>query len=445
MKNKKNKLLKMFLLFIALFITLPIASPTFAKSLSGKLDVYVFSGPIKKIFWEAAISEFNARYPDVKVKLVAIPKIHDQVRPRLVAGNPPDIYFSAGAGRIGVGQLYNEGLILQLDRLLDEKNWEGSQKFRDTILSYRFDVLDGKTWGIQLPFHMVGLYYHEPTFKKHGWNVPTNFNEFQALAAKIQSKGIAPLSTTGIYPYYVEHFIFRGAVAAAGGKQAFLDWVELKPGFFTSDVFKGVVERFHWTVNNGHLLKGASAMNHIESEMEWVLGRAAFTTSGTWIESELAKNFPEGYKEGVRYVPSFFVDSGQKMIVSPYGNASMTIFQGGNEEAAKEFLKALYSKKVMALLTKHTNILSNVPEANKMAEKSPALTSAVNWMNELDQIPWPQGGYLTQEVTKTMQSLIQSLMAKEINADEFTKKMEKVAERIRNDKSVTFLKAYFPQ
>ncbi len=420
-------------------------STTAGAGLSGKLNVYAFVGPIKVEFWQDVIKEFNSRYPNVAVNLVANPKVHDQIRPRIVAGDPPEVYFNAGAGRITVDQLYNEGLILQLDDFLNGKNWAGTETLRDTILSYRFDVLDGKTWGIQLPFHLIGFFYNKDIFDKNGWTPPTNFEEFLAEAPKMMAKGIEPMVTTGVYPYYFTDFVLRGAVGAEGGRQAFIDWVELKPGFFTSDVFKNVIKKYQQVIDKGYLLAGSEGMNHIQSQQEWINGKAAFVPTGTWIESEMSKDFPPGFADGIRFLPSFFIDKGVKPIVTPYGNASVVIFKGGNEAAGKEFVRALYSKKMMIRMTQLTNILSNEPAANAEAPKSPAIQSALDWMNKVQQISWPEGGYLSNEVRNTISSQLQALMTKQVTADQFCQNVEAAAEKVRNDKSVKFLKAYFPK
>jgi N-acetylglucosamine transport system substrate-binding protein len=254
------------------------------------------------------------------------------------------------------------------------------------------------------------------------------------------------MTSTGKYPYYFEHFVLRGAVAAEGGAQALLDWKELKPGFFTSDVFKNVIKKYEWVVKNGYLLEGSEALNHVESQLEWINGNTAFVTSGTWIESEMSKDFPEGFKDGIRYLPSFFVDADSEMAVVPYGDASIAVFKdGGNTAAAKEFVKALYSEKMMMKMTEITNILSNVPSANQKAAKSPAIESALGWLNSLNQVAWPEGGYITQEITKDLQSLLQALMVGDETADSFCEKLEATAERIRKDSSVTFIDAYIPE
>ncbi|HUX20826.1 MAG TPA: extracellular solute-binding protein [Spirochaetia bacterium] len=421
------------------------ASTAGGTGLSGKLDVYAFVGPIKVEWWQDVIKEFNSRYPNVTVNLVANPKVHDQIRPRIVAGDPPDVYFNAGAGRITVDQLYNEGLILQLDDFLNGKNWDGSKTLRDTILSYRLDVLDGKTWGIQLPFHLIGFFYNKDIFAKNGWTPPANFDEFLSEAPSMVAKGVAPMVTTGVYPYYFTDFVLRGAVGAAGGPQAFIDWAELKPGFFTSPVFKDVIKKYQELIDKGYLLKGSEGMNHIQSQMEWVNGKAALVPSGTWIESEMSKDFPAGFQEGIRFIPSFFIDKGVKPIVSPYGSASTIIFKGKNVPAAEEFVRAMYSKKMMIRMTELTNILSNVPDANAEAPKSPAIQSALDSMNKDQMISWPNGGYLSNEVRDTISAQLQALMTKQVTADQFCQNVEAAAAKVRADKSVTFLKAFFPK
>jgi N-acetylglucosamine transport system substrate-binding protein len=423
----------------------PASETTTTPGLSGKLDVFAFVGPIKEEFWQDVVAEFNSRYPNVTVTLVANPKVHDQIRPRIVAGNPPEVYFNAGAGRIAVDQLYNEGLIQQLDEFLDSKTWSGDQKLRETIASSAFDVLEGKTWGIQLPFHLVGFFYNKDVFDSNGWTVPTDFDQFLAGAPAMVAKGVAPIVSTGVYPYYFVDFVLREAVAAKGGKQALVDWAELKPGFFTSDVFKGAIVKYQTAIEKGYLLRGAEGMNHTQSQLEWINGKAALVTTGTWIESEMSKDYPQGYAQGIRFVPSFFVDKGVAPVVSPYASASVVIFKAGNQAAGREFVRALYSKKMMMRMTEVTNILTNVPSANAESRKSPAIQSAVEWSNKVKSIPFPSGGYLSGEVRNALQAQLQALMTKRVTADQLCQAVEEAAAKVRADKSVKFLSAYFPQ
>lgn len=413
--------------------------------ISGQLTVYAFAGPIREEFWQYAVDAFNERYPDVEVELVANARVHDQIRPLLVAGNPPDVYFNAGAGRITVDQLFAEELIIPMDEMLDGPAWDSTGTMRDTILSYRVNVLEGETWGLQLPFHLIGFFYNAQLFEDNGWDVPTNFNEFRDVAEEMTADGVVPISTTGVYPYYWEHFVLRGAVAAAGGRQAFVDWAELRPGFFESDVFLDPIRQYEEVVRNGWLLEGSEARNHTESQLEWIFGNAAMVTSGTWIESEMSADYPDGFTDDIRFLPTFFVAPDEEPVISPYGNASVTIFRGGNEAAAQEFVRALYSVDVMATMTEMTNIMSNVPAANDQAAKSPAITSALEALDRYDQLAWPEGGYLTNEVTAALSAQIQSLMIGETTAEELGAAVESAAERVRNDGSITFIPAYFPE
>jgi N-acetylglucosamine transport system substrate-binding protein len=416
-----------------------------AKDEKKTLDIFAFAGPIKEEFWLEAVKEFNSRFPDVEVNLTAGPKINDQVRINIAAGNAPDIYFSAGAGKITIPQLVAEDLIIPLDDFLVSKTWNGTDSFQDSLISGRVQKIEGKTYGIEVPFHLVGFFYHEPTFKEKGWEIPSDFRDFQKLAPQIAADGMSPMVTTGVYPYYFEHFVLRGGVAAAGGAQALLDWANLKPGFFTTDAFKSVIEKYEWTIKNGYLLKDSAGLNHTASQTEWIHGKAAFVTSGTWIESEMKNDFPEGYAAGIRFMPSFFIDNSKDMTVTPYGAAPVSILRGDGEEEAKEFLRALYSPSVMKRLTEITNILSNVPEANTISQKSPAITSAVDWYENTKSVSWPVGGYATQDITKALQGNLQSLMMGDLSSDEFCNNMEAAAEKVRSDDSIIYYDAYIPE
>ena len=409
------------------------------------LEVFVFSGPIKEAFWNEVTAAFNARYPGVKVELTAIPTVNDQVRPRIAAGDPPDVYFVAGANKIPLEQLVAEDLIVPLNGLLEGETWDKDGVFAESLAPGNVQFFDSVPYGIVLPKHVAGFWYHEPTFEANGWEVPTNFAEFQELCPQIAAAGMAPMVTTGIYSYYFERFVMRSSVASEGGRQALLDWKNLEPGFFLSDPFRSVLERYEWVIDNGYLLKGSEGMNHVASQSEWVHGKAAFVPTGTWLEAEMKNDFPEGFAEGIRFAPSFFIGEDKTPVVYPHGDASMTIFDGPNKDLAIEFLRVLYSPEVIAKMTEMTNILSIVPEANAASQKSAAVASAVAWSERAPVVPWPVGGYGSQDVSKDLTAKLQGLMTGQVGTAEICESLEAVAESVRSDADSVFFEAYFPE
>jgi N-acetylglucosamine transport system substrate-binding protein len=54
------------------------------------LEVALFEGGLGKQFWEEIISEFEETHPDIKVNATINPKVGEMIRPKIVAGNPPD-------------------------------------------------------------------------------------------------------------------------------------------------------------------------------------------------------------------------------------------------------------------------------------------------------------------------------------------------------------------
>lgn len=251
--------------------------------------------------------------------------------------------------------------------------------------------------------------------------------------------------TTGVYTYYFDQHVLRSSVAAEGGPQALLDWKNLEPGFFRSDPFRKVIERYEWVVDNGYLLKGSEGLNHIASQSEWVHGKAAFVPTGTWLEAEMANDFPEGFAEGIRYTPSFFIGEGVSPVVHPLGGAAMVVFKGDEEDLGIEFLRALYSTDVIKRMTDLTNILSVVPEANAASTKSPAVASAVAWSERASVVTWPVGGYAAQDVTQDLGAKLQGLMTGQVSSQELVESLESVAEKVRNAPDNVYFDAYFPQ
>src|SRR5262245_26162538 len=66
----------------------PIAATE--KKLSGDFEIQYFVGGYGDKWWKKVIADFQAANPDLKIKESAGPKINEQMKPRWIAGNPPD-------------------------------------------------------------------------------------------------------------------------------------------------------------------------------------------------------------------------------------------------------------------------------------------------------------------------------------------------------------------
>ena len=260
-----------------------------------EIEVAVFQGGFGLDFFEYAAREYEKTHPNVKINLWGNPRVWEQLRPRFVKGDPPDLTWP-GWGMDYWG-LVAENKVLAMDKYLDTKAYGQDKKWIET-----FDMRllnKGKYEGHYyiMPFNqnVFGWWYNVDMFKKHGWQPPKTYAELLVLCEKIKKAGIAPITFQGRYPAYMLRGFLFPWVISDGGLQAFNDAQNLKPGAWSSPSFLRAAEMVAELRDKGYFQKGAMGMSHTESQMEFVLGRAAMIPCGTWLGSEMKRQIEPGF------------------------------------------------------------------------------------------------------------------------------------------------------
>lgn len=266
------------------------------KKFTGNLEVQAFKGGYGIDFYEAAAKEFEAKNPGLKIKVEGNPKVWEQLRPRLVQGDVPDLMFP-GWG-LDHWALAEEGQILTLDSALDSPAAEGGAKWRDTFepTILKLGQKEGKQYVLPYYFNVQGWWYDPELFAKNGWQVPKTFPELLALCEKIKAKGIAPLTFQGKYPYYMIEGMLLPWAQSIGGIKAVNDAQNLEPGAWKSPAMLGAAQLIAQLRDKGYFQEGAVGMSHTESQTEFLNGHAAMIPCGTWLYSEMKNVMRPGAK-----------------------------------------------------------------------------------------------------------------------------------------------------
>jgi N-acetylglucosamine transport system substrate-binding protein len=266
------------------------------KELKGKLEVQAFKGGYQIDFYQKMAKEFEALHPGLTIKVDGNPRVWEQLRPRFVAGNPPDLVFPGWGFDHWAGA--EEGLFEDLNSALDGKPFEGEGSWRDT---FKPDILklgqsDGKQF--MLPYYVMeyGWWYDPGLFERNGWTPPKTYEELLVLCEKIKAKGIAPITFQGQYPYYMTTMMMFPWVQSFGGIEAVRAAQNLEPGAWKSPAWLKAAQMIDELNKKGYFQKGAVAMSHTESQTQMLQGKAAMVPCGSWIESEMAANIPPGVK-----------------------------------------------------------------------------------------------------------------------------------------------------
>lgn len=338
------------------------------------LNIAIFQGGFGDAYWNAVVDSFEEQHPGVKVNMTISPTIADIIRPQIVAGNAPDF--------ISLNEKQEDGLILSMIKekaLLDITDVFDGQNYAKTG-TLREDIKDGllesakcAPYGDQkiylAPFNTgpSGLVYNKTVFDEKGWKIPATWEEFFALGDTVSKDGRALFTYQGIYPGYLEEMLWP-AIASAGGMDAIDAICSYEEGSFNNPVVLEVLQKFADISSKGHLLKGTVGMNHTESQSEMMLGKAAFITNGTWMESEMTDApredgfefalapTPTVKKEDVHYV----LDSVEQFSIPAAAK---------NPELAKEFLRFLYSDESVKLFAEHAGSVYATKTGRELAKE----------------------------------------------------------------------------
>ena len=136
------------------------------------VDGVFFEGGYGSDYIRYAAKIFEALHPETKVSVVGIQRVGDQLRPRFIAGNPPDVIDNSGAGALDTVALVNEGQLADLGPLMEAPALDTPGKmFKETLFPGSQDtgVYDGKQYALNIAYTVVGIWYSKTLFEKKGW------------------------------------------------------------------------------------------------------------------------------------------------------------------------------------------------------------------------------------------------------------------------------------
>ncbi|MBB6637119.1 carbohydrate ABC transporter substrate-binding protein [Cohnella thailandensis] len=426
------------------------ASPSPSESEPAKtfdnpeLNIAVFQGGYGREYWDSVAEEFMKDYPGTKINITASPKIAELVRPKIVAGNPPDFMYIAGSDNTPIlDGLIKDKALLDLTDVFEGAGADGTplkNKILPGVLEARSNSPygDGKIYLAPYNFGVMGLWYNKALFDGKGIATPKTWEELFASAAVAKENGRALFTYQGLYPGYLEEMIVP-AIYGAGGQAALDQFFNYDPEFWKSDVYKkvwGLLERI--ATDDNALMKGTVALNHTQSQTAFLQGKAMFIPNGTWFEDEM-KDAPreEGFQFGFLGVPA--LDAGGQVMALTSVEQMVIPAKAKNPELAKAFLQYLYSEKSIKLNAEKAKGVLAVTGAPDLAKEFLSETT-YNIYKAVDSGMMAVSGSFkpvakgskynpSDEVYKP----ISSIMSKQLTLDAYSEKLYKVYSEIKQE------------
>lgn len=403
----------------------PEASPA---GLKGDFEIQYFVGGYGDAWWKDVIDQFQKLNPDLKIKQSAGPKINDQMKPRWIQGDTPDVVYIDGAGS-------NPRQMVEDDQLLDLTDWIAGatnvdgEKLLDVMIA-KPDEYGGKVYNLPLVFGSYGTFYDQALFEKNGWEVPQDYEGFLAASEKIKAAGISPYVHAGIYPDYILGGFLYPAIISANGDdgQILKDMGDMKEGVFKSAPVMKALTQLKEITDKGYIDPGSVAINHTDSQMQFLQHKAALIPNGLWLESEMKKDAPADFKYG--FVPSVTQAKGGKFVALPYTSTMAVAKKAKNPEAAKAFIQFIFTKQASLNWAEKTGALMNVKVDLESSSAGDTAKNAMKYYNSDNTVVAPVVVF-NADVFKEMGDATIALTMKKITPEEWAERVEKAAAKAR--------------
>nr|WP_289215713.1 extracellular solute-binding protein [Halobacillus campisalis] len=393
---------------------------------SGELELQYFVGGYGDSWWKEVIADFEEEYPDITVVEHAGPNINEEMRSRWVSGDPPDVVYIDGAGSSET-QMVEDGQLMNLTEWAEDVEVDGEPLMESFIVDPA--TYDGDIYSLPLVFDTWGTWYNEAMFEDKGYEVPADFDGFMNTMGEIsEGEDIAPFVTTGQHPYYFLRGMLYPAFGAAGGDELLNDVITGAEGAWTSEPVLEVMKKVEQMQQEGYIDEGFGALNHTQSQMDFLLGNNAFIPVGFWLPNEMANDVPDDFDFG--FVPSPMQDAGEPYSIVPDLRPLAIAEEAENPEAAQAFVEFVFKKEYAQLFSEHTGAIMNLNgvDLSESEEVPDYLTEANEMINDPDQVqinnkPHPMSSDLEEPIGNSLTSL----MLGNITAEEFTEEAEAAA------------------
>ncbi len=297
----------------------------------------------------------------VIVDMYLDPRIEDKVRVRILEGS----FFEITNAFINYWPLIHNGKVLELNKFLDQPNWEGDAKWRDTFLPGSLDVYvdNGKIYSVSLGYYASVIWYNKKMFRDHGWKTPVTWDELFALCEQVKKAGIAPLAFQGRYPYYAAP-LYEAAFYSLAGPKAFYGQKKLVAGSYSRPESVEALRLLQKLAVEG-FQAGALGMSHTESQLQFFLGNTAMIPCGAWLKSEMLGKIPDGFELGCFNLPVSKNRIADPTAVSVHTEATVVMSQSPHPEIAVDFLRLMTSRRMAGKFARMQDIPTCIRGANE--------------------------------------------------------------------------------
>ncbi|WP_417554138.1 N-acetylglucosamine/diacetylchitobiose ABC transporter substrate-binding protein [Microbacterium sp.] len=416
------------------------ADNPFGVAANSKVDAVIFDGGygIDYVENSAKIMEANKKLGGVSVKVSSSTKIAQELQPRFVGGNPPDLIDNSGANSIGWNTILDQ--LETLDDVLDSNNLEGT-KISDTLFAGVKDpgTFDGNFVALNYVMTVYGIWYSSSLFEANGWTVPTSWQDLKALGAAAKAKGKYLFLWGKEAATYYNTMVVDSAVIQAGDDFR-IPFENLDPKAWSHPAIQSILEILYEIIQAGYIKPGGAGTQFTQAQAQWSLDEAALLyPSGSWIENEMKKTTKNGFTmKGFAELP---LDGNQTTpkgtMRAEAGEPFIVPKKAKNPAGGKELLRTMLSKESATAFAKNKlapTIVKDTVPADGFG--STALVSQSEMLKAAGDNVFTIKSTNLYGMNSDQLPIWNSFLDGKMTVADLTKQLQGIVDKIREDSSV---------
>jgi N-acetylglucosamine transport system substrate-binding protein len=414
------------------------AENPFGMADKSTVDAVIFNGGYGYDYVTFAANIVQQKHSGSTVKVAPSTQIAQQLQPRFVGGNPPDLIDNSGANAIGFNTILDQ--LATLDDVFEANNLEGT-KIADTLYpgAKAPGTFDGKFVAVNYVLTLYGLWYSESLFKENGWEPPKTYDALLDLGAKAKAKG-KYLFVWGKEAATYYHTMAVDSAIKEGGDEVRLALENLKENCWSLPQIQGVFKAMETMVKNGYFVPGGAGTQFTAAQAKWSNDQQAILyPSGSWIENEMKKATKSGFQ--MKGIPEPTLTENSKLPYAALRNAAGEPFivpaKGKNVAGGKEVLRAMLSKEAATNFAK-TRLAPTIVKGLVPADGfgSTALQSQTAMLDAAGTDIFNYQVFDLYGMNTDQLVVWNSFLSGQLDAAGLTKGLQQITDKVRNDSSV---------
>lgn len=383
-----------------------------ANGQDGKVEIEFFHYKREGMeTFDKLIEKFEKENPNIDVEQTSPPEATTVLRTRVSKSDIPDVMGIGGD--ITYKDLSETGVFTDVSK---DKNLENIQEAYIQMLK---DVSnEEKVYGIPYAANAVGVIYNKSIFKELNLEIPETWDDFMAVAKKVQDSGQIPF-----YHTYKDSWTILSAFnALAANTQGEDFYTQLNKGkILAGERYKEAAEKIVDLANYGH--NNQQGVGYNDGNTAFANGEAAMYLQGIWAIPEIKKANPN-IDLGVFSFPATN-NPDETKLVSGVDLMLATSASSKHPEEAQKFIQFLLKEENAKQYIGEQNAFSAL---EGITQDDPTVTELKESFEKGALADFPDH-YIPNGVApdKTLQTLV---MEKDVDA--FLDKVQKDWEKVQN-------------